>query len=239
MATSQSNHQDEAQPPYPSYEEIRSDLSLVQPTVDGTQRLIWPLNGPLTSLSIMKERGNWDSPEPYFRQTSNKHPMALVPSILYRRCHFPSPRFRQSPYLSGTLTFGRMIGSRNMNNTPRQVEGGEGEPSARYGRLPYLGLEDEEREEEEEGDEDYDPNVQLLMCCGEIRPHGKDVKLVVKPATGGEGFVTVHDYVSALHPWLMNMKEDIVKAKGVLGQHVPPVTELLVDCAPLENVVIN
>lgn len=81
--------------------------------------------------------------------------------------------------------------------------------------------------------------MQLLMCCDEIRPHGKDVKLVVKPATGGEGFVTVHDYVSALHPWLMNMREDIVKAKGVLDQPVLLVTELFVDCSALEYVVTD
>ncbi|OBT85704.1 hypothetical protein VE02_05944 [Pseudogymnoascus sp. 03VT05] len=235
MATSQSNHQDEAQvPPYPSYEEIRSDLSLVQPTVDGTQRLIWPLNGPLTSLSIMKERGSWDSPEPYFQQTSDGsgtwHPVSKMP--------LSEPKVSSITVSVWDLDLWEddWLEEHEQHSSP---SGGEGEPSARYGRLPDLGLEDEEREEEEEGDEDYDPNMQLLMCCGEIRPHGKDVKLVVKPATGGEGFVTVHDYVSALHPWLMNMKEDIVKAKGVLGQHVPPVTELLVDCAPLENVVIN
>lgn len=81
--------------------------------------------------------------------------------------------------------------------------------------------------------------MQLLICCDEIRPHGKDVKLVVKPAGGGEGYVTVHDYVSALHPWLMNMREDIVKAKGVLNQPVPPATKLLVNCSALEYVVTD
>lgn len=194
MATSQSNHQDEAQaPPYPSYEEIRSDLSLVQPTVDGTPVSKMPLSEPKVSSITVSV---WDL-DLWENDWLDEHDQHSSPS------------------------------------------GGEGEPNARYGRLPDLGLEGGEREEEEEEDEDYDPNIRLLICCGEIRPHGKDVKLVVKPATGGEGFVTVHDYVSALHPWLMNMKEDIVNAKGVLDQPVPPVTELLVDCTPLEHVVIN
>lgn len=42
------------------------------------------------------------------------------------------------------------------------------------------------------------------------------MKFMVKSAPGGEGFATVPDYESALHLWFMSMREDIVKAKGVL-----------------------
>lgn len=219
-------------PHYPSYEEIRSDLSLVQPTINGAQRLIWPLNGPLSSISIMKERGNWDSPEPYFQQTSDGsgtwHAVSTMP--------LSEPKVSSITVSVYDLDLWEdyWLEVHEQHSSP----GGEGEPSARYGRLPDLGLEDEERGEEEEGEEE-DSNMQLLMCCDEIRPHGKDVKLVVKPATRGEGFVTVHDYVSALHPWLMNMREDIVKAKGALDQTVLQVTELHVDCSALEYVVTD
>jgi hypothetical protein len=43
------------------------------------------------------------------------------------------------------------------------------------------------------------------------------VKKVVTPATDGEaaGFVTVHDYLSTLHPWLTGLKKDIIRAETV------------------------
>ena len=62
-------------------------------------------------------------------------------------------------------------------------------------------------------DHEYDPQddergERLLECCGESRPRNMEARIiVVRPASGT--FVTVHDYVSALHPWLMGMKEDI------------------------------
>lgn len=37
----------------------------------------------------------------------------------------------------------------------------------------------------------------------------------------------------------MNMREDIVRAKGVLKQPMPPVTELHVNCSALEDVDID
>lgn len=43
-----------------------------QLTLDATQRLFWPLDGPLsTSISVMKDAKSPDSLEPYFKQTSN------------------------------------------------------------------------------------------------------------------------------------------------------------------------
>lgn len=77
------------------------------------------------------------------------------------------------------------------------------------------------------------------MCCDEERPRGKALKLVVKPAAGGSGFVTVHDYVSAVHPWLMSMREDILKAMGVQDQPVPLVTELMVNSNGPEQLMIE
>jgi hypothetical protein len=37
----------------------------------------------------------------------------------------------------------------------------------------------------------------------------------------GEGFVTVHDYVTAVHPWLMGLRADLLAAGGDLLDHVP------------------
>ncbi|KAK6215409.1 hypothetical protein QIS74_08428 [Colletotrichum tabaci] len=61
------------------------------------------------------------------------------------------------------------------------------------------------------------------------RPRSKDVKLEV---TAGNGtFLTVHEYVSAVHPWLMGMRERILDALGnTVGQGAlwPPETKLAV-----------
>ncbi|WQF87926.1 hypothetical protein CDEST_12940 [Colletotrichum destructivum] len=52
------------------------------------------------------------------------------------------------------------------------------------------------------------------------RPRSKDVKLEV---TAGNGtFLTVHEYVSAVHPWLMGMRQRLLYALGKTdGKGVP------------------
>ncbi|KFY79088.1 hypothetical protein V499_01877 [Pseudogymnoascus sp. VKM F-103] len=178
MAISHSSPPNEAQlPPYPSFEALMAKKEPPRITLDATQRLFWPLDGPLsTSISIMKDASSPDSLEPYFKQTSDGagiwHPVSQMPLT--------------EPKVSG-------------------------EPSARYGELPDLGPEDEG----EEGSDDH-----LLICCDEVRPRGKAVKLVVKPAAGENGFITVHDYVSAVHPWLASIQEDILNSMGLGDAHM-------------------
>lgn len=87
----------------------------------------------------------------------------------------------------------------------------------RYGEYPWA-------------DEDnvYPARV-LVECCGTQRPRSKDATLQVK-AVGA--FLTVHDYVSQVHPWLMDMRERLLEALGWLnGRAGPwaPETKLLVD----------
>jgi hypothetical protein len=96
------------------------------------------------------------------------------------------------------------------------------------GRFPGPGA-----EKSEEGSE------HLLMCRDEARPRGRVAKLVVKPAAAGTGFVTVHDYVSAVHPWLMNIRADILNAMAVLDQPVPLETELMVNSKGPELLMIE
>jgi len=87
-------------------------------------------------------------------------------------------------------------------------EGGEEESAegVRWGELP-----DYDEEEDEEGEGDGAAEGHLLTCCGEERPRGKAVSVMVE-AAASHGFVTVHDYVSTVHPWLMSMREDILAA---------------------------
>ncbi len=76
-------------------------------------------------------------------------------------------------------------------------------------------------------DETFEPNIYLLECCGEKQPWAYDTYLQV--AAQGE-FLTVHEYVSAVHPWLMAMRDTLLDVLGNLeGQPKwPPETKLAV-----------
>jgi hypothetical protein len=68
---------------------------------------------------------------------------------------------------------------------------------------------------EGENPEDYDDHgeaVDILRCCGEDRPK-EFVPLTVRAST--QPYVTVKDHVDAVHPWLMQRRDDVLKAKNV------------------------
>lgn len=216
MATSHSSPLDEAQlPPFLSYEALRAKQEPPRLTLDAIQRLFWPLDGPLsTSISVMKDASSPDSLEPYFKQTSDGtgiwHPVSWMP--------LTKPKVSSITVSVDNLNVWEdyWLEDHEEHSSP----GGSGEPSARYGELPDLGPEDEG----EEGSDDH-----LLICCDEVRPRGKAVKLVVKPAAGENGFITVHDYVSAVHPWLASIQEDILNSMSIFQRPVPLAMELMVD----------
>lgn len=61
------------------------------------------------------------------------------------------------------------------------------------------------------------------------RPRSKDAKFQIKAAGA---FLTVHDYVSQIHTWLMDMRERLLEALGRLDRRNAPwalETKLLVD----------
>lgn len=68
------------------------------------------------------------------------------------------------------------------------------------------------------GDETLDAPMYVLECCLQERPWSRDTKLEVASAGA---FVTIHEYVSAVHPWLMGMRNTLL---DVLGKTVcqPP-----------------
>ena len=82
---------------------------------------------------------------------------------------------------------------------------------ARYGMLPHFNL----GSDGEEGDEQREV---LLRCCQVDRPRKKKASLLVKAS--GE-FLTIHDYVSAVHPWLLGLRGKILQAAGDLLDHIP------------------
>jgi hypothetical protein len=60
--------------------------------------------------------------------------------------------------------------------------------------------------------------VHLLRCCRADRPRKKGETLLVK-ATGA--FLTIHDYLSVVHPWLLRRREDIFGTEGDLVKNEP------------------
>ena len=85
--------------------------------------------------------------------------------------------------------------------------------------------------------------------CGVARPPAPkgDVSIVVR-GTGGVsededgGFVTVHDYVSTVHPWLVGLRGDILGAVGTASGNDDPLpveTELIVSCRLLDKLSVQ
>ncbi|KAH6723796.1 hypothetical protein DL95DRAFT_522039 [Leptodontidium sp. 2 PMI_412] len=70
----------------------------------------------------------------------------------------------------------------------------------RYGDLPDYNPE-----------KDEDP-PHLLVCGGTDRPRNKSGGVLVTASQSGPGFVTVHDYITTVHPWLMRNRDDILDA---------------------------
>jgi hypothetical protein len=68
----------------------------------------------------------------------------------------------------------------------------------------------EDSDDEDDDDEEDDFPSE---CCEEQRPRPQDKTLVVR-ASGD--FITVHDYVSAVHPWLTRKYDDLSGALAVL-----------------------
>jgi hypothetical protein len=102
-----------------------------------------------------------------------------------------------------------------------------------------------DEDDEDEDEYDYD-KLQLLRCCNQDRPRGKNAKLTIKPFKAWDGrdggFVTVHDYVSALHPWLVRLRGEILGAMGTVDGLDEPLgdeTDLVVNCNALHCLFIK
>lgn len=76
---------------------------------------------------------------------------------------------------------------------------------------------------------------ELLRCCGEQRPEPPQPLVI----TATKKYVTVHDYVSAVHAWLMEHFDDISSAVNIWnGGEPPPDQKLVVDCSDLRSLSI-
>jgi hypothetical protein len=78
----------------------------------------------------------------------------------------------------------------------------------------------------------------LVKCCGTRVPENKQEGPLVVRASGD--FVTIHDYVTEVHPWPMSRREDILRATAIAdegkGNPLPPDSKLMAFMADPEEI---
>ncbi|EAA30161.2 hypothetical protein GE21DRAFT_5408 [Neurospora crassa] len=206
--------------PSESYEELESPylpphVSL-SPEVD---RLVWEFKGTFPSaISVMSnDSGAQGHLEPFFKpadatddqnpentSTGTYHPIALLPMT--------------DPPAS-LMT----VASVDLDSWEKNwVESHEWHSQVHGEFVTYGDLDDDIRpwlddpKEEDPYNWEADSDTEFLIkCCGEDRPvrtWGRRLK--VTPGGAG-GFVTIRDYICAVHTWLISMRDDVLKARGV------------------------
>ncbi|TFB05930.1 hypothetical protein CCMA1212_001368 [Trichoderma ghanense] len=209
MAAAQSSRPDE--PPYPSFEELRSNEERVLFS-PAAKRLYWPLDGVFPfAISVMKTARSVDELGPLFRPDTNGsgsdgtwHEISSLPVTDPKVSSVEASVRDLDQWESDWLAWHR-------DHTA---------PEFKPEYVTYGDLSDEDRpyadEPKEDGSWEEDSDTEFLMrCCGDDRPlRKKGRKIRVTPSVGND-FVTVRDYVSAVHPWLMGLRGDILRAKAV------------------------
>ncbi|OAQ96890.1 hypothetical protein LLEC1_05321 [Akanthomyces lecanii] len=194
---------------YPSFASFRRRETLPRPST-AAMRLIWTLDGSLTSLKVMNEGLDPDAPlEPYFQQRpegTGWHAIAEMPVTRHK------------------------ISSVTVNIRPFERWAEDWEESHRHAEPGIPGCIFGEAE-----DDETDPP--LLMCCGEERP--RDTAPVLVRASA-KPYLRVHDYMSVMHPWLMERNGRILAALGVWdGRPLPADTKLAVRHAGDDSLSIS
>lgn len=101
--------------------------------------------------------------------------------------------------------------------------------------------------QEPEGEPDADADASddedgliLLRCCGTSRPNMYTPLVVRPPSSSERQYITVHDYVSAVHPWLVAQWNDILSARNVCEGRPPSAdTKLAVNYHEPGHLMIN
>jgi hypothetical protein len=152
------------------------------------KRLFWRLNGPLeTAIHVAPSEYSEPSDvmEPYFGPDGSPHPVSQA-SLL------------EPPASSVTVRI-QCIDNLERDWASEHWLCGEGPVNDEYPRR--LGPRPDDKRP--------NPRMYVVECCGEKRPWFYDTCLQV--AAQGE-FLTVHEYISAVHPWLMGMRDTILDA---------------------------
>ncbi|KAB5580277.1 hypothetical protein GE09DRAFT_1279224 [Coniochaeta sp. 2T2.1] len=215
--------EDAAEKPIPvqflSYEEQREKTYVL--LTEEARRIRWRLNGPLSTAVSVMEHWQIDPDnavfEPYHTNDGETGPAGSWHPL------------SQSPYTTPKVS-SINIAVEALDEwinywLERHEEHYFERAKPRFGPLP----EDDSKtvvttEEREDG-------RFREACCGTDRPVNKTADLVVK-ATGD--FITIHDFLSAVHPYLMDRRADIVAAMRedqYRGNPVPAEDGLFVDPA--------
>ncbi|KAK3325051.1 hypothetical protein B0H66DRAFT_615498 [Apodospora peruviana] len=212
-------------PPYPSYRELAGNFHRVNfsPAV---KRLFWPFDGVFPAeICVMKSpRSAADNLEPYFKETDGGdgiwHEIAQMPLTEPKVSSIEASSYDLEQWEYDWVAW------HDCHSDSEYVAYGDLDDEDR----PYANEMKEDGSWEEDSETEF-----LTRCCGQDRPLRKrGQKLRVTPASGNN-FVTVHDWVSAVHPWLMGLRSDIFLRKNVARRPVaypkPAEMEWMVDLA--------
>ncbi|KAL2020071.1 hypothetical protein VTK56DRAFT_8875 [Thermocarpiscus australiensis] len=180
---------DTAETTLPSYEEQDSPQNrvLLNPK---TRRIRWTLNGPLETAITVARDWFFDPdkvPEPYHQG----HAFVQAP--------LTKPKVSSLKLYVETLD--------DWDHLWMEIHRDHTDPDATYDPAnvvygPLPGVDEAELR----------GGKHLLVCCGLKRPWGRETQLVVK-ATGN--FVTIHDFISTVHPYLMARRGDIIETMNL------------------------
>lgn len=184
------------EPQFPSLDELRRAQRPVcqQP---GTNALFWTLKGPLAdSIWVMEKVDDLNSPLEPYSQGQSWHPISQSP--------LTEPKVSSIKVVVTNLD--------EWEDTWYEMHIRDSEPGEIRGdgsELLWGELSDFDPNSDEEGP------PHLLVCCGIKRPRKKKriSSIMVKPAT--LPYITVHDYVSTVHPWLISLRDDLLKTLEV------------------------
>lgn len=198
---------------FPSYHERRKTSAFVQLTPEA-KRIFWKLQGPLSDcVFVVQDWRNLKSPrEALVRKDAagnmaGWHPVADAP--------LTDPKIG-----SITVEIDKLEQWEEQWLERHERHADPGDKNCVFGELPeFSGLQPE--------DDDDDEGPHLLRCCGTDRPVGAR-PMVIWPLDATKDYVTVHDYISALHPWLMGLRGDFARADNVWDDRKPADYERLV-----------
>ncbi|KAH8649340.1 hypothetical protein BX600DRAFT_474961 [Xylariales sp. PMI_506] len=245
--------------PYPTFEELvaqKVDIKgISRLSQDHRATLLWPLEGTLeTAISFIPDHHDLTNKEPYFNDGSwhpiSKEPLTepKVSSITVRvrntsdwetvwldfhKSHAVLERLKPMDGIIAAVCEGKDISELERKRLhPDYVPTKEG-LLERWGLLSDYEAEDGPENERT-----------LLRCCYGARPRKKNYCLVVTPAIVGDNggsYITVHDYLSAVHPWLLSLRDELLVAVGsqLWFDPLPPSTELMIDSTRLDMLSVT
>ncbi|KAL7628809.1 hypothetical protein AAE478_000324 [Parahypoxylon ruwenzoriense] len=180
----------------PTYEALRAAGQRIYPSVDFL-RLRWYFKGPIeASIHVLEDATNSTSPQsPYQTTVTTTSPDGQT-TINIQEHEISSSSITEPPVSSITVTIEELD-----DWGWKWVEAHRPEESE---SAVYIN--------DEPGGE---PRV--VQCCGEDRPylHSPVPSLLIKASGESKPFVTIHDFVTVVHPWMTALDADIRRSRGV------------------------